>query len=252
MGESGSGQNHSAEHPCRAGQAHQRRGASFGREYHQNQGQQNVRSSGVSIWASCSRISTCWIPFQPAGQYLSSAGALAQGATLKWPPALQPIARQLGIEALLDKYPYEVSGGQKAARSRGPRADHKARRLCWRTSLQARWIPRRPHSLLRTVRRDQPRRPDHLDGDALHAGGQPCGPCAVHQGRRGVPSALPRRYDKRRDVSAKIGDTLTMLTTGGADRGVTLLYPKLALTNLGKNNTAPTFPICSPVSYAVA
>ena len=36
MGES------SAEHPCRAGQAHQRRGASFGRGYHQNQGQQNV------------------------------------------------------------------------------------------------------------------------------------------------------------------------------------------------------------------
>ena len=26
---------------------------------------------------------------------------------------LAPIARQLGIEALLDKYPYEVSGGQK-------------------------------------------------------------------------------------------------------------------------------------------
>ena len=35
-------ENHSAEHPCRAGQAHQRRGAPFGRGYHQNQGQQNV------------------------------------------------------------------------------------------------------------------------------------------------------------------------------------------------------------------
>lgn len=42
MGESGSGKTTLLKHPCRAGQAHQRRGASFGRGYHQNQGQQNV------------------------------------------------------------------------------------------------------------------------------------------------------------------------------------------------------------------
>lgn len=58
---------------------------------------------------------------------------------------LAPIARQLGIEALLDKYPYEVSGFVISAQP-WPARLSQSRRLCWRTSLQARWIPRRPQS----------------------------------------------------------------------------------------------------------
>lgn len=39
---------------------------------------------------------------------------------------IAPIARQLGLEELLQKYPYEVSGGQKQRARRGACADHRA------------------------------------------------------------------------------------------------------------------------------
>lgn len=55
---------------------------------------------------------------------------------------LEPLALQLGIAALLDKYPYEISGGQKQ-RAAVARALITGRSWCWRTSPPAPWIPGR-------------------------------------------------------------------------------------------------------------
>ena len=79
---------------------------------------------------------------------------------------LMPLARQLGIETLLKKYPYEVSGGRRAHR---------------RTGLQ---VHRRAAG---SVRRAAPVRPDHPDGDPLRQGRQPRRAGAVPEGRPGVP-----------------------------------------------------------------
>ena len=107
---------------------------------------------------------------------------------------LAPIARQLGIEALLDKYPYEVSGGQKQRAA-------VARALITKPEIV---LADEPTGALDSKATTKPLR---MFGEINRGGqtilmvsGQPCGPCAVHQGRRGVPSALPRQYDKRRDV----------------------------------------------------
>ena len=78
---------------------------------------------------------------------------------------LDPLAKLLGITELLGKYPYEISGGQKQ-----------------RAAVA-----------------------DHPDGHPQHPGGQSRGPGAVHQGRRGVPPALPRRHVGRRAVSENRG-----------------------------------------------
>ena len=73
---------------------------------------------------------------------------------------LAPIARQLGIEALLDKYPYEVSGGQKqrsaVARAiiTNPRlllADEPTGALDQKTGLQVMELFRELHQEGRTI-----------------------------------------------------------------------------------------------------
>ena len=112
---------------------------------------------------------------------------------------LAPIARQLGIEALLDKYPYEVSGGQKQ-RAAVARALITKPEIVLADEPTGALDSKATTKLLRMFGEINRGGQTISDGDALHAGGQPCGPCAVHQGRRGVPSALPRQYDKRRDV----------------------------------------------------
>ena len=49
----------------------------------------------------------------PAGQHLSAPGAGGQDVPRDGARACSPLARKLGIAELLEKYPYEVSGGQK-------------------------------------------------------------------------------------------------------------------------------------------
>ena len=56
-------------------------------------------------------------------------------------------------------------------------------------------------SQVAAFRRDQQDRPDHPDGDPFREGGKPCFPCPFHQGRRGVPSALPGGSYRWRTVS---------------------------------------------------
>lgn len=107
---------------------------------------------------------------------------------------LAPIAQQLGITELLQKFPYEVSGGQKqrAAVARalitnpltdpGRRTDRRIGFPFHRRTA----VPVFCHS---------PIRADHRHGDPLHQGGIQRRTCHVHQGRRGVPPAVPgQRY----------------------------------------------------------
>ena len=53
---------------------------------------------------------------------------------------LVPIAKQLGIQNILKKYPYEVSGGQKQ-RAAAARALITNPGWCWRMSPPALWTP---------------------------------------------------------------------------------------------------------------
>ena len=85
---------------------------------------------------------------------------------------LTPTAARLGITELLDKYPYEVSGGQSAG----------------------------------AVRRGQPGRSDHSDGDPQCGGRQPCGPGAVPAGRPGLPPTAPGEREPGKPVPPDIPD----------------------------------------------
>lgn len=104
---------------------------------------------------------------------------------------LGPIAQKLGIGGILSKFPYEVSGGQKQRAA-------VARALITRPQLILADEPtgaldsRATDSLLRLFGEI------NEDGQTIlmvtHSvkAGQPCGTCDVHQGRRGIPPALPR------------------------------------------------------------
>ena len=111
---------------------------------------------------------------------------------------LDPIARQLGILELLDKYPYEVSGGQKQRAA-------VARALITHPSDPGRRAHRGPGQPLHRraagpVRPDQPPGADHPHGHPLRQGRQPRRAGAVHQGRPGVPPAVPRPVYRRAAV----------------------------------------------------
>ena len=122
---------------------------------------------------------------------------------------LAPIARQLGIEALLDKYPYEVSGGQKqrAAVARALITKPEIVLADEPTGALLRMfgeINRGGQTILMVT---------HSTGAASHAG-------RVLFIKDGVVFHQLYRGNMTSDeMFAKIGDTLTMLTTGGADRG---------------------------------
>ena len=128
---------------------------------------------------------------------------------------LAPIARQLGIENILDKYPYEVSGGQKqrAAVARalitGPKlvlADEPTGALDSKATAQLlhmfREINRAGQTLLMVT---------HSTRAASHAG-------RVLFIKDGVVfHQLYRGSLTSDEMFARIGDTLTMLSTGGTE-----------------------------------
>ena len=110
---------------------------------------------------------------------------------------LLPIAAQLGIQDLLEKYPYEISGGQKQrtaiARAIITRpelllADEPTGALDSRSAGQILDIFTGLNRSGQTV----------LDGDPLAAGGLPGGAGAVPPGRAGGAAAVPPGPDRRR------------------------------------------------------
>ena len=111
----------------------------------------------------------------------------------KWSGGLRPLPEKLGITQLLKKYPYEVSGGQKqraaVARALITAAPAGAgRRAHRRAGFQG--DRRAAAAVFDDINRAGA---DHPDGDPLRQGGQSRRPGAVHQGRRGISSDLPRR-----------------------------------------------------------
>ena len=106
---------------------------------------------------------------------------------------LEPIAQRLGITDLLEKYPYEVSGGQKQraaiARALITSPADSGRRAHRRPGFPRHGQPAAP------LRRHQRRRPDPAHGHPQRQGGQPRGAGAVPAGRGGIPSAVPGRNE---------------------------------------------------------
>ena len=130
---------------------------------------------------------------------------------------LEPIAQRLGITDILKKYPYEVSGGQKQ-RAAVARAIITSPKLILADEPTGALDSKATTKLLR------------MFGE-INRGGQTIlmvthsTRAASHAGRvlfikDGVVFHQLYRGNMTSDeMFAKIGDTLTMLTTGGADRG---------------------------------
>ena len=103
---------------------------------------------------------------------------------------LNPIAEQLGITHLLEKYPYEVSGGQKQ-RAAVARALISKPKLILADEPTGALDSKSTDGLLDVF--SAIHATGHFNGNTLHQGGKPCRPDSVHQGRRAVPSDLSGR-----------------------------------------------------------
>ena len=129
---------------------------------------------------------------------------------------LEPLAAKLGIKELLDKYPYEVSGGQKqrAAVARAlitnPRlilADEPTGVLGFpfhRPAAAPLWNRKR-------------RRTDHFNGDAFcKAASHANRVLFIKDGE--VFHQIYRGKDTNQQMYEKISSTLTMLSAGGEEQ----------------------------------
>ena len=115
---------------------------------------------------------------------------------------LLPLTQRLGIDQLLAKYPYEVSGGQKQ-RTAVARPDYGAPHPAGRRADRRARLPR-DRRAAGPLRPDQRRRADHPHGHALRARGESRGPRPLHQGRPRVPPDLPRGGHLRAAVSENL------------------------------------------------
>ena len=120
---------------------------------------------------------------------------LADAPVQEMEERLWPIAEKLGIDALLEKYPYEVSGGQKQRAA-------VARALITRPQLILADEPtggagfQGDRRTVKAVWHDQRGRTDDSYGDTFHESGESCQTDSFYQGRRSVSSAVPGQYDE--------------------------------------------------------
>ena len=110
----------------------------------------------------------------------------------------EPLVKKLGIGEILSKYPYEVSGGQKQ-RTAVARALITDPQIILADEPTGALDSRASDNLLRLF--------EEINGDG-HPQRQRCMPRrkgAVYQGRRGIPSAVPRFSVPGRNVSEDLG-----------------------------------------------
>lgn len=108
----------------------------------------------------------------------------------------EPIAKKLGITQILNKYPYEVSGGQKQ-RAAVARALITNPELVLADEPSGALDSHAADGLMKLFGGDQRGGPDDCYGNAQCEGGLLGEACAVHQGRRGLPPAVSRFFRAR-------------------------------------------------------
>ena len=102
---------------------------------------------------------------------------------------LVPLAKKLGIAEILEKFPYEVSGGQKQ-RAAACRALITKPMLLLADEPTGALDSKASEKLLRLFDQINDEGQDDPHGNPQRARGMPCEARAVYQGRRSVPSDL--------------------------------------------------------------
>ena len=95
---------------------------------------------------------------------------------------IRPIAQKLGITELLEKYPYEVSGGQKQ-RAAVARALITNPELVLADEPTGALDSRATDGLLKLFFTDQCRRTDRCNGNSQYKGGKPRKPHSIYKRR---------------------------------------------------------------------